>query len=301
MKSYTVLRNLYGSLTVNTAGANLTLGDQLINDHYRSILGLKDWPFLRRLRTLTTTASTQFYNLPYDVNLVESIYVTVGSTRYTPRRAPSREFWDNLNTTSYTSDIPEYYIVYNGQLGIWPTPASSSNTISVNAKVNVIDLNTADITSTTIATLANGGTALTVSAGLTAQMVGFWIRPTFSTTANTGDGRWYEISAVASATAATLARGYGGVSISIGTAASTISQMPLLPEAYHHLPVYGAASVYWATNALDGSVQRADRFKRMYDEGVKALIAEHSSADADMVLDYGDDPQMINPNLTISL
>ncbi|TXG77196.1 hypothetical protein E6Q11_03185 [Candidatus Dojkabacteria bacterium] len=38
MKSYTTLRNLYGSLSQNTSTANLTLGDQLINDEHRYLL-----------------------------------------------------------------------------------------------------------------------------------------------------------------------------------------------------------------------------------------------------------------------
>lgn len=38
MKSYTVLRNLFGSLSQNTSTANLTLGDQLLNDSHRYLL-----------------------------------------------------------------------------------------------------------------------------------------------------------------------------------------------------------------------------------------------------------------------
>ena len=38
MKSYTTLRNLFGSLSQNTSTANLTLGDQLLNDSHRYLL-----------------------------------------------------------------------------------------------------------------------------------------------------------------------------------------------------------------------------------------------------------------------
>lgn len=297
MKSYTTLRTTYGVDTKNTATANLSQGDEWMNDFHRRLLSKANWPFLHRLRTATTTASTTFTNLPYDVDIVESIFVTVGSTRHTPKPAPSREFWDELHYSSSVSDIPEYWIVYNGQLGLWPTPASSSNTISINAKIRVPDLNTADITSSTITTLANGGTALTVSAGLTTQMTGFWIRPTFSTTANTGDGHWYEFSSVTNATTATLARPYGGVSIAVGTAACTIAQMPLLPEAFHDLPEIYAAYRYWHKE----QDARSDGFKTMLDEGVKDLFKAYGFSDLTMVVDDGEEHNIVNPNLLISL
>lgn len=38
MKSYTTLRNMFGSLSQNTSSTNLTLGDQLINDAHRYLL-----------------------------------------------------------------------------------------------------------------------------------------------------------------------------------------------------------------------------------------------------------------------
>lgn len=297
MKSYTTLRTAYGVDTKNTSTANLTKGDEWMNDFHRRLLSLADWPFLHRLRTATTVASTTFVNLPYDVDQVESIFVTVSSTRYNPKPAPSRKFWDELHYSTITSDTPQYWFVYNGQIGLWPRPSTAGNTISINAKVKPIDLNTADITTSTITTLANATTALTVSAGLTTQMAGFWIRPTFSTTANTGDGQWYEIASVTNSTTATLVRNYGGTSIAAATAACTISQMPLLPESFHDLPEIYATYRYW-TKEKD---ERAAEFKTMYQEGITNLFQTYGVNDLSMVLDSGDDVSIINPNLTISL
>ncbi len=299
MKSYTALRTLYGKLTKNTSTTNLTLGDEVIMDEYRHLCALKDFAFLHRARTLATIANTQFQALPYDIDQVESVSVLVGTTLYTPKLMHSREQWDLLNEVTFTSDFAEYAFVYNGQIGLWPTPANSSNTITINGKIRPIDLNTADITSTTITTLAQGSTALTVSAGLTAQMVGFYIRPTYSTTANTGDGQWYEIAGITSATAGTLVRAYGGVSISAGTAPCTIAQMPILPEAFHDTPVWKAASDYWYK---EGDMSRGKSYENKYDRDVKDLIAQYSSYITDPVLEEGlQGPKIINPNLTISL
>jgi len=297
LKSYTQLRNTYGVDTKNTATANLTQGDEWINDYHKKLLARADWPFLHRLRTATTLASTSFVALPYDVDLVESVFVTVGTTRYNPIPAPSRKFWDELHESTQTSDTPSYWFVYNSQIGLWPTPTTAGSTISLNAKIRPVDLNIADVTTTTITTLANGGTALTVNAGLTVQMGGFWIRPTFSTTANTGDGRWYELSSVTNTTTATLARPYGGTSIAAGTAACTIAQMPLLPEAFQDLPEIYASYRYWSKEDDD----RAESFRTLLIAGQSELANAYGVNDLSMILDTGDDAEIINPNLTISL
>jgi len=298
LKSYTTLRNLYGVDTKNTTTANLSYGDEIMNDFYRKLLAKADWPFLHRLRTATTVASTTFVALPYDVDQVESVFVTVGTTRYNPRPAPNRQFWDRLHYSVQTSDTPQYWFVYNGEIGLWPRPSTAGNTISLNAKVRVIDLNTADITTTTITTLANASTALTVSAGLTVQMAGFWIRPTYATTANSGDGNWYELSSVTNATTGTLVRNYGGTSIAAGTAACTIAQISLLPEAFQDLPELFAAYKYWSKE----KDSRAADFKSMLNEGISGLFNAYGFNDLSMVVDSGDDDaSIINPNLTISL
>jgi len=289
---------LYGVDTKNTTTANLSYGDEIMNDFYRKLLAKADWPFLHRLRTATTVASTTFVALPYDVDQVESVFVTVGTTRYNPRPAPNRQFWDRLHYSVQTSDTPQYWFVYNGEIGLWPRPSTAGNTISLNAKVRVIDLNTADITTTTITTLANASTALTVSAGLTVQMAGFWIRPTYATTANSGDGNWYELSSVTNATTGTLVRNYGGTSIAAGTAACTIAQISLLPEAFQDLPELFAAYKYWSKE----KDSRAADFKSMLNEGISGLFNAYGFNDLSMVVDSGDDDaSIINPNLTISL
>lgn len=61
MKSYTTLRNLYGVDTKNTSTANLSHGDQIMNDFHRRLLAKANWPFLHRTRILTTYApSSEF-------------------------------------------------------------------------------------------------------------------------------------------------------------------------------------------------------------------------------------------------
>ena len=298
MKSYTQLRNEFGTDTKNSSATNLAWGDTLMNDWIRRLTSQADWAFLHRLRTANTVADTAFVNLPYDVSRVDSVFVTVSDVRYSPKSVPTREIWDRLNSRGETSDIPEYFYIYNGQIGLFPTPVTADNVISINAKISVPDLVVADITDTTITTLANGSTALTVSAGLTAQMAGFYIRPTLSSTANTGDGRWYEISSVTNATTAVLVREYGGVSITAGTAVCTISQMPAIPEEFQQLPEIYASYRYWLK---ENELSRANEFKSMLDRGSDDLFRAYASNTENYVLDDGEDDNFINPNLLITL
>src|SRR3990167_4944717 len=163
MLSYTGARNLFGDLTGDSSSANLTLADTLMNLRRRVILSARKWWFLEKPFTLSTQASTQFLDIPGDIDrILSSPYVTVGSTRYTPTEAPSREFWDQLNQNSYTSDMPEYWFLYNGQLGFYPTPATAGNTITFNAKQKIRDLNIADYTTGTIITTSTTANVTTV-------------------------------------------------------------------------------------------------------------------------------------------
>lgn len=307
MKSYTAGRNLAATWTKNSNTLNLTYLDQTANDAYRHVCSLKDWNFLEQLRTLTTIGSQQFYPAPWDCERVKEIYVIPlnSNIRYTPKLSPSREHWDQLNLSQFVSDIPEWFFIFGGnsgggmQIGLWPTPATSGNTIGVSQKCRVIDLQISDNTSLTVDNIANGSTTITLSsAGATAGMAGLWINITPGTAANLGDGQWYLITGVPTSSTLTLATAYGGTNITTGASAPcTISQMPLLPENFHDLPWVRASQIYWEKE----DDERSDKFKMRYDEGTGQLIDVWSSPGGDYVIDTGEDPELISPNLVIRL
>lgn len=300
MKSYTTLRTDFGIDTKNTTSANLTWGDRIMNDFHRRILSKADWPFLHRLRTATTVASTTFVNLPYDVDLVESVFVTVGSTRHNPKPAPSRKFWDELHYSTHTSDTPEYWYVYNGQIGLWPRPSTAGNTISLNAKIKAVDLNVADYTTGNITTATNSDETIVASGStFTYPMVGRYLRITLDDGTDSGDGVWYEISSITDTTNLELVRKYGGTSISGGSQGYTIGMMPLLPEAYHDLPeIYGAYR-YWTK---EKDLERSSSFKVMLNEGIEDLFTSYGFSDLSMIVDSGIyEEGVLNPNLSVEL
>lgn len=134
MKSYTTLRNLAGTLSNNASSTNLTLMDQLINDATRRICNARQWPFLETSLNISTVASQQFYNLPSDYERLINVYITIGNQQYQPQLAPSRNFWDMLNSsTNITSDIPEWFYIFNGQVGFYPIP-DTATTLAYDAQ-----------------------------------------------------------------------------------------------------------------------------------------------------------------------
>jgi hypothetical protein len=79
MLTFSGRRNLYGVYT-NTTSGNLTNGDTWMNNIERKILRANNWTFLEKKDTsLTTTASTQFKELPNNVGKVRAITITVGT------------------------------------------------------------------------------------------------------------------------------------------------------------------------------------------------------------------------------
>lgn len=303
MLSYTGSRNLYGSYTQDTSSANLTHGDTLINLAIREILGKSEWDFMEKTTTMNTVASQQFYELPADYDtLINGPYVIVGNNRYKPKECPSRDFWDHLNMQeNWSSDYPEWYFVFGGQLGLFPTPNTSiSNGLVIPYKRGFSDLSIADYTTGTVDIITNGDETVTGSGTTwTSPMVGRFLRITPSNTAaSSGDGLWYEIESRTSATVLELKKPYLGTSLTTGAAAAyTIGQMSPLPETYHELPILKAAEKYWGPK----SDQRAKDFKQQYMELLQQMIDDHSSKTNSPVIDDGSGVNIINPNLTISL
>lgn len=275
--SYTARRNLCGKMCGDSSAANLVILDTLLNEADREICTMKPWSFREKSGTITTVASQQFYDIPGRFAKLITGTVTIGSTRWTPQECKTREDWDRLNqATNVTSDIPQYFFLYDGQIGFYPKPSSSGNTITYNYLVTSKDLSIADYTAGTITSIANGATTVTGSGtSWTSKMAGRFIRFTDSDTANTGDGYWYEISSVTSATVLELKSPYDGDSISAGTAAYTIAQLPIIPENFQMVPIHRALEQYF--KYIKPEPERAKAAADDFARGVKRLQVEAGS------------------------
>lgn len=295
-QSYTARRNLYGKFTRNTTTDNLDFGDTLMNAEEKRIINSRAWDFTQRVHTDTTVASTQFYNLPVNYRkLIGNPTMTVGSITYTIAEAQDRASWDRVNSVSDTSDIPQYFYIFNNQIGFYPTPASNGNTITLPYEMQAIDASIADFTTGTITSITNGATTLEGSGtSWTAGMAGKFIRIDDDNSATSGDNAWYEISSITDADTLELAIPYEGTTIAAATQSYTIAQMSNLPDSYDMLSIYKATQQYWLQN-LD--VSKADRWKQMYDELFATLIKDRSTKTSD--LSINEDIELRNPNLYI--
>lgn len=294
MLSYTGRRNLFGTLTTNSTSANLTIGDSLMNAADKRILTKRAWAFLERSDTETTVAATQSYQIPQKVGKLKNITVTVGTTIYTPKEIVSEEDWTILNQTSSSSNVAEFFHVRAGKVYLYPTPASSSNTITFYGRAQVKDLSIADYSTGGVLTATNGSASIAgTGTTFTASMVGRFLKITESDTANKGDGEWYEIASYTSATAITLTKEYLGISIAAGNAAYAIGQMAPYPEGYHELPVYEACKIYYTS--IQPNKGKAELYGGMAKDLLKQLETDwggHTSG-----VDLDSDYARRNPNL----
>lgn len=279
----------------STLPDNMVWGLEEVNQSLRYLT--TKFYFNEKSYTTATVANQQFYNLPPQVKKLINITVLIGSTLWQPKECPSREYWDYLNTITFQQDYPSFFFVYNGQVGLWPVPASSSNTITMNYKTRIIDLSMQDVTDvTSVKTMAitTNTTGLTASGNVFLNwMAGNWIRIPYSTTNSAnGDNQWYQIASITNATTAVLKNPYAGATVSGG--AFTIGEVPLLPEDYQDLPLYRMGIIYYTTRFPDPV--RAQLYQKLWDDGYEDLNEEFGSKTTSIVLPDTSTP-IFNPNL----
>lgn len=250
--------------------------------------------------TAISTVGVQAYPIPANVSKIKNDTITVGQLVYTPAPVQSIQEWTMLNALPYTSDIPNYFFIYNNQVNFWPIPSTSGNIITFNYKSRVADMTYADYSTGTIA-VAVGSNAIT-GTGTNWNSSGTYPLNTDLSFANLmisgtppkGDGLWYPIQSFGTNTTLTTllpivnAPTVSGQSYIIG-------QFPLLQEDFHDILVYSSLKIYYSSIVKDES-----KFKE-YD----ALTKEREDLMRDYLgtksinVDLGSQPVSNNPNLFI--
>lgn len=268
-----------------------------------------------------STVGVQRYSIPAGVSKVTNDTISVGQLRYVPAPVMSRAEWDNLNFLPYTSDIVNYFFIYNGAVEFYPIPSTTGNIIQFNYKARVPDFSFiyGDANGTA---LTAGSTAFDYQKGtVTPPSVGSTSVTGASTAWNTtggfplntdvtifnlyiqispgkGDGIWYPISKFTSDTALTLAVPAQNQPTSAAGASYIIGQFPLLQEDFHDMLPFGALQIYFAsiknTKTQDGKAQM-EMFKSQYDE--RLMLLENYAGTKSINVDLGAAPSMLNPNL----
>lgn len=288
------------STTSNSTNSfdNIAWGMRMINDDLRYLTTKFYFNEVSYVVPGGTVANQQGYLLPSDFEVLMNCTIQVGGILYQPIEAPSRSYWDFLNVIVFNNDFPQFYYIYNGRILIWPTPASSSNVITINYKKRIVDLSMADVTQTTASsTVAATLNSTTITASSTTfrnwMAASGWIRIPYSTTdAQNGDNRWYQIASVTSNTVIELKNPYQGATIT--GASFTVSDVPLLPEDYQDIPLYKALRLYYTSRVPDPT--RAKNYQALHDECYAALEDKYGQKSNSPVL---TDPNMpvYNPNL----
>jgi len=279
MKSLTVSTTLLNSMSKvpSSDTTNTQLLQDFWNDSVKTICSIRSgkWWFLHKTTDVAYVASQQGYSIPAGIRKLIDIFVTVGTTVYTPQPVYSPEAWNRVLAMQLgESDVPRFYFIQDNKVLIEPTPASTAGTITFRGRKNIQDLTVADDTPT-VTDIANGATTVTVSAGALVSMAGKYIRITKLGTgaAAAGDGLWYEIASATVSTTITLVAPYEGVTISGGTAASNVAEMSPIPEAYDMAPIYRTLALFFQINDPTNA-RIINTYWRLYDGGQEAGLSD---------------------------
>lgn len=222
-----------------------------LNYGYKHILSELGRAVTEKTRRAYTVASQQYYQCPKDFLFPISITVQVGTITYPVDIEESQENWNALNVYPQTITIPQKafirrsFGINNLEFGLWPTPSSAGNTITIVYEAADKDCTTLSYTTGAVA-LTNGSAVMTgTGTAFTSAMVGRW----FSVASPTGDGLWYRVQSADSPTQITLDQYYEGNSIS--GAAYQISEAFNLPEEMQILPCYWFLQHYFSIKGND--------------------------------------------------
>jgi len=252
--------------------------------------------------TDVTSVGVQDYAIPANISKIKDNTINVGQLKYHPTPVMSIQEWNQINFLPYTSDIPNFFFLYNGKISIFPIPSTTGNIMTFNYKSRVIDMSYTDYS---IGTMANSGMTVgstTVTGDSTLWTVfpqgvnvtdqNLYLRADVATG---GDGMWYPIRQFDSATTLTLGLPVIAAPNITTSTTYTIGQMPYLEEDFHDMLVFGALRTYFST-----VVENESKFKQ-YDASYKErleLLKEYAGTKS-VNLDLESEPQATNPNLFI--
>ncbi len=275
MRTFTTYIEDYKDFT-DTSSENEARGETLINDSIRTVCNLQGGKlrFLESTKDMFTVANQETYQIPNKFRKLIDMYIYSGSggtsnTIYMPEMVfdPVRWKWilaAKLGTTS----VPYFTYIENTTFKIRPIPSVTGNLITLRGRLQTVNLTIPDYSTGTIVSIANNDTAITGSVTVwTQDMIGRYINIPQTTAANGGDGFWYQIGGWIDATHITLTKPYEGTTISAGSAAYTIGQCSVIPEAYDIAPVYRSSALYWQDK---GNAAKSKMYWLMYDGGNEA-------------------------------
>jgi len=266
MLSWDDSQTMFQYLSHDSSADTLVKGKLMMNYGYKYILAELNRTVTSKTKTGLTVASQQYYQLPPDYLFLNEITITVGGKAYPIVEEESQEYWDYLNLTSQTSDIPQKFFIRQNfgiagaEIGIYPKPATAGNTITISYESTDADLSVDKYTASTI-TLVNGSATVTGAATVfTTAMVGRYL----NVAKPTGDGLWYKVASFTSTLVMTLENVYEGPSG--GGLTYQIAELFALPEEIQLLPVYYALQHYYSGKQ---NIKQEAKYVGLFDKGLE--------------------------------
>lgn len=289
----------YGQDGANNTGSTIkTFLKRRINSRYELVADkLNTWTQVIP-RTASTVEDQQYYYNPPNLREIESLVVTSGSFDYPLVPVYSQEEWDILNAQTITSNFPERYFRRKDDYGIWPTPGSDDDTITINYSKRAIPLTFENYITGTAAVTENDQTVTLTTGVTTTFKAGFW----FCLADSDGEprGSFYRIGSISSGTAAFELETFWEEATE-ATPKYIVGQSPEIPEEGHELLGMGAVSDFYGLKKGDSKKQK--EFNNMFwtgspninalqarkDEGeaggLIGLIAAYEDRDSDVVVE----------------
>lgn len=242
-----------GSLSQSTIANHVK---EHVNKTYHRIYSeLKGYIVQDLPQTASTVADQQFYHYPPSVYPpIVSATWTVASVDYPLLFINSQLEWDKINEIDFSgTTIPQYIFPRRDDFGLYPTPQTAGETITLVSSMLDRDMTIEDYTTGTVTATNADGTITGAATTFTPAMAGRW----FQTTA---DQYWYRIKSYTDATHLELESVFEGTTETGGT--YTIGESPELPTELHEFIPHGAASAFYTVKKDFSSAQAHNNYFR---------------------------------------
>ena len=206
----------------------------------------------------STTASSQYYPYPADLQSIEGMFITVGSVNFPLRIINSRMDWEQLNAILIqASALPQFYFPRRDDFGVWPIP-QATYTGNISYRYYDRPLSVADYTNGTVVMTINSTTVTGTNTTFTPAMVGRQITITDPTIY--GQGYWYRISGYTSATQITISRAW--VNATTASVAFKVGEVPNIPPEGQICLINGVTADFYSGMRKD--LKNATGYENMF-------------------------------------
>lgn len=255
--------------------------------------------------TAETEANIQYYYYPVGTVSIDAVTLEIGDYKYPLNPIYDQKSWDLLNAIPFQpTTFPQFFFPRQRDFGLWPIPSDDDWTITFNRFYRDRNMLVDDYTDGTVSMTAGSTTVTGTNTTFTDAMVGRWF--TVTNTATPGQGYWYRVASVSTATSLSLETVWAAATVS--NVAYRIGESPELPEDGHVILPAGTAADFYAgvrndsekatqwnntfwTGDMNNGVRDID--SKNVSSGLIGLIKKYKDRDKDILVDK--DMSMQNP------